>query len=143
MALEDAKNPLAGVSGPGKYAKRTDRIPANSYGDQTELAQIASGAPIAKTPDTKGMPMGQMEAAAANAPTQQPVTPLFSPSQRPNEPVTHGIDLGPGGGSNVLNMPNAAQSQYETANEVLKRLALAPNASPTLQYLAQRLQQGF
>jgi hypothetical protein len=110
MALEDAKNPLAGVSGPGKYAKRTDRIPANSYGDQTELAQIASGAPIAKTPDTKGMPMGQMEAAAANAPTQQPVTPLFSPSQRPEEPITHGVDIGPGAGSNALQM----KSQFAT-----------------------------
>ena len=143
MALEDAKNPLKGVSGPGKYAKRTDRIPANSYGDQTEIAQIASGAPLAKTPDTKGMPMGQVEAAAQNAPAQQPVTPLFAQTARPNEPVTHGIDLGPGAGSSILNMPNAVQSQYETANQVISRMAASPDASPTLQYLAQRLQQGF
>jgi hypothetical protein len=127
MAAEDAKNPLKGVSGPGKYAKRTDRIPANSYGDQTELAQIASGAPIAKTPDAKGMPMGQMEAAAANAASQAPVTPLFAPSQRPEEPVTHGVDMGSGAGSNVLQMRKSSEKlsdalakmlPYDTSGEI-------------------------
>jgi len=127
MALEDAKNPLKGVSGPGKYAKRTDRIPANSYGDQTEIAQIASGAPIAKTPDTKGMPMGQVEAASANAPTQQPITPLFAQSQRPEEPITHGVDIGPGAGSNVLMMKKSSEKlsdalvkmlPYDTTGEI-------------------------
>ena len=108
MALEDAKNPLKGVSGPGKYAKRTDRIPANSYGDQKAMAEIASGAPIAKTPDIKGMPMGQVEAAASNAASQQPVTPLFAPSQRPEEPVTSGVNVGPGVGASAL----AMQSQF-------------------------------
>lgn len=127
MALEDAKNPLKGVSGPGKYAKRTDRIPANSYGDQTELAQIASGAPIAKTPDTKGMPMGQVEAAAGNAAPQQSVTPLFAPTQRGDEPITSGIDMGPGAGSNALMMKKSTEKlsdslalmlPYDTTGEV-------------------------
>jgi hypothetical protein len=108
MALEDAKNPLKGVSGPGKYAKRTDRIPANQYGDQKAIAEIASGAPISKTPDVKGMPMGQVEAAAANAAPQQGVTPLFAPSQRPEEPVTNGVNVGPGSGAGALVM----QSQF-------------------------------
>jgi hypothetical protein len=143
MALEDAKNPLKGVSGPGKYAKRTDRIPANSYGDQTELAQIASGAPIAKTANVKGMPMGQIDAAAANATAQAPVTSLYAPTQRPDEPVTHGIDLGPGSGSNVLNMPDQAQAQYQNAYQLFNNLASNPDASPTLKYLAERIQQGF
>jgi hypothetical protein len=127
MALEDAKNPLKGVSGPGKYAKRTDRIPANSYGDQTELAQIASGAPIAKTPDTKGMPMGQVEAAAANAAPQAPVTPLFAPTQRADEPITNGIDMGPGAGSEALMMRKSSEKlsdalvkmlPYDTTGEI-------------------------
>jgi hypothetical protein len=119
MALEDAKNPLAGVSGPGKYAKRTDRIPAASYGDQTELAQIASGAPIAKTPDTKGMPMGQVEAASQNAVSQTPVTPLFAPSQRPNEPITHGVDIGPGAGSSALMMKKSSEKLSDTLAKML------------------------
>ena len=143
MALEDAKNPLKGVSGPGKYAKRTDRIPANQYGDQKAIAEIASGAPISKTPDVRAMPMGQVEAAAANAAPQQGVTPLFSPSQRPEEPVTHGVDVGPGMGSQVLNMPNQAQAQYATAYEMIQQWASNPDSSPTMQYLAQRIKQGF
>jgi len=119
MALEDAKNPLAGVSGPGKYAKRTDRIPANSYGDQTELAQIASGAPIAKTPDTKGMPMGQVEAAAANAAPQTPVTPLFAPSQRPEEPITQGAPIGPGAGPEALIMKKSTDKLSDALAQML------------------------
>jgi hypothetical protein len=119
MALEDAKNPIKGVSGPGKYAKRLDRIPANQYGDQTQIADIASGAPLAKTPDTRGMPMSQIEAAAANAPAQQPVTPLFAPTQRPNEPVTHGVDIGPGAGSNALNMQKSGEKLSDTLAKML------------------------
>jgi len=119
MALEDAKNPLKGVSGPGKYAKRTDRIPANSYGDQTELAQIASGAPIAKTPDTKGMPMGQVEAAAANAAPQTPVTPLFAPSQRPEEPITQGAPIGPGAGPEALIMKKSTDKLSDALAQML------------------------
>jgi hypothetical protein len=105
MALEDAKNPLKGVSGPGKYAKRVDRMPSNFYGDTTETAADAAGAPLAKTADVKGMPMSQMAPATGqNAPTPSPVVPLFAPSLRPNEPVTHGVDAGPGAGSDALMM---------------------------------------
>lgn len=118
MALEDAKNPIAGVSGPGKYAKRTDRIPANSYGDQTELAQIASGAPIEKSPATRGMPMGQIEAVAANAAPQAPVTPLFAPTQRGDEPITSGVDVGPGVGANALMM----QKSSEKLSDILVKM---------------------
>ena len=103
MALEDAKNPVKGVSGPGKYAKRTDRIPANSYGDQTDLANIASGAPLAKAPEVPGSQRTTIPVAPMpTAPT--PVTSLFAPSERPHEPVTAGTDRGPGPGSEVLMM---------------------------------------
>jgi hypothetical protein len=87
--------------------------------------------------------MGQVEAASANAASQAPVTPLFAPSQRPEEPITHGVDIGPGMGSEVLNMPNQAQAQYATAYEMIQRLASNPDSSPTMQYLAQRIKQGF
>jgi hypothetical protein len=105
MAAEDAKNPVKGVSGPGKYAKRIDRMPSNFYGDTTETAADAAGAPLAKTGDVKAMPMGQIAPATAQAaPTPSPVVPLFAPSLRPNEPVTHGVDAGPGAGSDALMM---------------------------------------
>ena len=126
MALEDAKNPVKGVSGPGKYAKRTDRIPANSYGDQTEMAQIASGAPIAKAPE--------LRTSQAPAVPTQPLTPMFAPTERPNEPVTHGIDMGPGAGSEALMMRQpddmAFRASIRDALPVLGYIADLPNTSP-------------
>ena len=119
MALEDAKNPLKGVSGPGKYAKRVDRMPSNFYGDTTETAADAAGAPLAKTPDVKGMPMGQVEAAAANAAPQTPVTPLFAPTQRGDEPITSGIDMGPGAGSNALMMKKSTEKLSDALAQML------------------------
>lgn len=119
MALEDAKNPLKGVSGPGKYAKRVDRMPSNFYGDTTQTAADASGAPLAKTPDVKGMPMSQVEAAAQNAVSQTPVTPLYAPSQRPNTPITQGVDIGPGAGSSALMMKKSSEKLSDTLAKML------------------------
>ena len=108
MALEDAVNPIKGASGPGKYAKRLDRMPANAYGDQKETASFVNkGTPLATTPDVRPAPASQVTAAA----TQAPVTPLFAPSQRPDEPVTHGIDMGAGAGSDALMMQSKFAQQ--------------------------------
>jgi hypothetical protein len=109
MALEDAVNPIKGTSGPGKYAKRLDRMPANFYGDQKQTAEIASGAPIASTPDVRPTPASNVKEAAATTPMAAP-TPLYAPTERPNEPITHGINMGPGAGSEALMMTQGAAS---------------------------------
>lgn len=125
MALEDAVNPIKGASGPGKYAKRLDRMPANFYGDQKQTGEIASGAPLAKTPDTRPAPASEIKQAA----TMGEVTPLFAPSQRPSEPVTSGVDLGAGAGSDALMMKSlysnnkvsdalAQMLPYDTTGEI-------------------------
>lgn len=139
MALEDAVNPIKGVSGPGKYAKRIDRMPSNSYGETKQTAELASGAPLAKTADVRPTPLSEITSASQSA----QVTPLFAPTQRPGEPVTHGVDVGAGGGANVLSMPAQTDAQYTTAYEMIKQWASDPNASPTMQYLAQRIKQGY
>jgi hypothetical protein len=54
----------------------------------------------------------------SNPVAQTPVTPLFAPSQRPDEPATAGIDLGNGLGSSSLMM----QSQFAN-NKVSDSLA--------------------
>ena len=108
MALEDAVNPIKGASGPGKYAKRLDRMPANFYGDQKQTAEIASGAPIAKSADVRPAPASDVrEAATTRSAELASVTPLYAPTQRPSEPITAGIDLGPGPGSDALMMKSA------------------------------------
>ena len=108
MALEDATNPMQGVSGPGKFAKRTDlQYQPTEYGQGVEMAQQMQGAPMSKTPDVSGATPTEVRAAASEA-AAAPITSLFAPSTRPEEPITTGIDMGPGAGSNVL----AMQSQF-------------------------------
>jgi hypothetical protein len=102
-----ARGPIAGVSGPGKFSKRTDGLSFQSeeYGAGVENAANKAGAPMAKTPDVRGARAGDVRAAAA----QGPVTPLYAPSERPTEPVTAGIAMGEGPGPEVLgiNQPSA------------------------------------
>ena len=92
-------NPLAGPAGPGKFSTRTDKLELGStaYGEGVETQAIKSGAPLAKTGDVKGMPASEVRSVA-----QGPVTELYSPSERPDEPITAGIDMGDGPGSNAL-----------------------------------------
>lgn len=90
-------NPRAGVSGPGRFSKRTDTPPSSYYGEGVETAAISSGAPKAKT-------RGIADNVGGRPSQLPPVVPLSAPSQRPEEPVTTGIDLGPGAGSQVLGM---------------------------------------
>ena len=100
-----ARGPLAGASGPGKFSKRTDMsLGSTSYGEGAETAALNTAAPKSKTrgiaDDVGGRP--------ANPVSQVPVTPLYAPSQRPEEPITNGINMGPGAGSEALMM----QSQF-------------------------------
>jgi hypothetical protein len=111
-------NPLAGPAGPGKYSTRTDNLQmgSTSYGEGVETAAIKAGAPLGKTGNVKGMPASKVRAAA-----QEPVTGLFAPSQRPEEPITAGIDIGPGPGSNVL-MMKSQFAQEKLSNTLAKML---------------------
>lgn len=130
MALEDAKNPMQGVSGPGKYAKRTDlSYQSQSYGDGVAYDAAKSGAPLATAPKSP------LLSQAPQVPTPQaPVTGLFEPTQRPNEPVTHGVDVGAGAGSEVLSMRQPDDTNFraaiQAAKPVLGYIADLPNTSP-------------
>jgi hypothetical protein len=94
-----ARGPLAGASGPGKFSKRTDmELGSQFYGD--DISQLNTAAIKSKTrgvaDDVGGRP--------ANPVMQEPVTSLFAPSQRRDEPVTTGVLPGDGAGSEVLMM---------------------------------------
>ena len=107
MALEDAKNPMQGVSGPGPYAKRTDlQYKSQGYGDGVAYDAAKSGAPLASAP--KSPLLSQAPQVPTSAGAFGPVTGLYDKTQRPDEPITAGIDSGPGVGSNALMM----QSQF-------------------------------
>ena len=107
-----ADNPIKGVSGPGKFSTRTDLPPSQNYGDRKAMQEQIAGAPTARTPDVRGLPTGQVRAAAQRgAAPASDVTPLFAPTQRPEEPVTAGIAMGAGPGPEALGL----QSQFAQA----------------------------
>lgn len=108
------ENP-APVSGPGALSQRTDGgptqgakyMPGMPYGENTMAQQTA--APMA----------GKAEPATMEMPT-----PLMAPSSRPNEPVTNGIDMGPGAGSEALNLP----MQEPTLSATIRKIAQYDNS---------------
>ncbi len=107
-----ARGPMAGVSGPGKFSKRTDGLSFQSteYGSGVENTANKAGAPLAKTADVR--PTSRSEMGMAPSQTRA-VTPLFAPSERPDEPVTAGIAMGEGPGPEVLGINNNLDTQEE------------------------------
>lgn len=103
-------NPAA-VSGPGALSQRTDGNPA-------QPATYISGLPYGQGQQTYD---NQVAAPMAGTPfPSAEVTPLFAPTARPNEPVTSGIDMGEGPGSQAMGrMPN----QQPTILSVLRDIA--------------------
>jgi hypothetical protein len=124
---------MAGVSGPGKFSKRTDGLSfqSDTYGGGVEQAAIKSGAPLASTPDVRGARAGDVRAAAA----QTPITPLYAPTQRPDEPITAGIPMGAGPGPEVLgiNQPmtdtDSDRQRLISYLPALEVIAQSPNSS--------------
>lgn len=113
------RNP-APVSGPGQLSRRTDGGPQQTtvpmtgmaYGENADFNDMQSAAPMAAAPSVSNTrtrntsPTGQRAAA----------TPLFSPSQRPDEPVTAGAPFGPGAG------PTMPEAQPQDADmQMLKQ----------------------
>ena len=96
----------APVSGPGKLSRRTDGGPSSKsavqgvremsgggkYGERKALEETQAGAPMQGNP----MPTSTPAPVMAAAPSEGPAVGLFDPSQRPNEPVTSGLSVGPG-----------------------------------------------
>ena len=96
-----ARGPMAGVSGPGKFSKRTDGMSFESteYGSGVANAATKAGAPLATSPDVRATSLSEM----GMAPSQmEAVTPLYAPSGRPDEPITAGIAMGPGPGPEIM-----------------------------------------
>lgn len=127
------------VSGPGKFAKRTDggaaqvmsHAPDQPYGAVKQEIASQQAAPMAGTPpmapSAQPGPSGPPGQSAGPAgPPQYQGGAFNAPSARPNEPVTHGVNAGPGAGSEVLNpaaQPAGVQGSGAMSS-MLQRLAL-------------------
>jgi hypothetical protein len=112
-----ARGPLAGAAGPGKFSKRTD-LPSSYYGEGVETASVKSSAPLASTRGVADNVGGR----PANAPVPSaPVTELFAPTTRPEEPVTAGIDRGAGPGAEALGL-NQIRSSEKLSDTLAKMI---------------------
>lgn len=93
----------APVSAPGRLSRRTDGGPAQMtqdmtglpYGENADYNEIQSSAPLRATPGASDMPQANRGSSGA---ARKPPTPLFSKTERPNEPITAGLPFGPGDG---------------------------------------------
>jgi hypothetical protein len=107
----------APVSGPGKYARRTDGGPAQVQSaapnqDYGEAKQQINAQRIAPMAGKEPLPKASSLPSGGEAPQTLPTftgTDLTAPSQRPNEPITTGVDIGEGAGPEILGLPNPAQ----------------------------------
>ena len=108
-------NPLAGPSGPSKFSTRTDLPPSKEYGERKQMEEIIGGAPTATTRGSADPKIGRPRTSLPE------VTPLLSPSQRDDEAITSGIDLGAGPDSSALAMRSmyAEQSLSQALAEML------------------------
>jgi hypothetical protein len=111
-------NPIRGVSGPGKFSVRTDLPASQNYGDRKAMAEQIAGAPTARTADVRGLPTGQVQAAAQAAP-QPPITELYAPTQRPDEPITSGVAVGPGPGPEVMGYAGQSEKLSDILSQML------------------------
>ena len=111
----------APVSGPGALSKRTDGgaidgmqkpntqgakyMPGLGYGKGGENMANQQSAPMAANPMPSFTP---------------PTVPLSAPTQRPDEPITTGVDVGAGAGSEVM-LPMAGVQR--TPSQTMRRIA--------------------
>lgn len=107
-----------GAGGSGQPSRYISGMP---YGQGQELMAQQSGAKMQSTGAASAPEVAPMAPAT-------PVTPLFAPTERPNEPVTHGTDAGPGADSSVLNLPaiNPNAVQDSTGNLIRAMYANDP-----------------
>lgn len=104
------------ISAPGAASTRTDIQPARvlgnaAYGEGKDFAEIQAGAPMQQMARPRPMPTG-----------------LFAPSQRPNEPITAGVDYGDGPDSTSL--MTTAGPNYRPAVTLTGTLAKLSAAMP-------------
>jgi hypothetical protein len=131
-------------------------VPDQPYGVAAQQRQAMNAIPLpvpqqaspaapapggAASSPTPGVP-----SALPGAPMVGAAGPLTRPTERPNEPVTHGLPVGPGAGPEALQGVGAAARQgaveQGTLTHLLTSLAAGPNATSAIKDLAARAQGG-
>lgn len=101
------------ISGIGSMSERTDLNVSN------QPARYISGLPYGQGEATYNQQTAAPMAGMTEPSMGLPLVELTAPTQRPNEPITSGIDVGPGPNSSIINLPNT----QPTVLSVLRQIA--------------------
>lgn len=110
----------APVSGPGALSKRTD-------GGATQGAKYISGLPYGQGQQTysnqvaapmAGNTMGSSAMGDSGLVQMEMPTELMAPTRFPNQPIENGINIGPGEGSEALNLPTTKEPISVTMRKI-------------------------
>jgi hypothetical protein len=96
------------------------------YGDNQAMMELQTSAAMNASPT---MPSSPSQGRSQKAPTGQQLTQLDAPTDRPEEPLTTGIDMGDGAGSEVM-YSNESTLNTEDRQRMVQAL-------PTLAILAE------
>jgi hypothetical protein len=103
---------ISATGGDGQSGTQPARyISGLPYGEGQATMQQQQSAPMAGQSAPTAMAAPGLEALAT------PITPLTAPTERPNEPLTTGMDFGDGAGTEVLNLP-----KQRTLSEMLSTM---------------------
>jgi len=110
---------ISATGGAGQSGTQAAKyIPGLAYGQgQTTMNQQMAAPMAGPNPTAPASPFNEMMPS---------VTPLTAPTERPNEPLTTGMDFGAGPGSEALNLPRErslsqtleSMIEFDTTGEV-------------------------
>lgn len=107
------ENP-APTSGPGALSQRTD-------GGPSQGATYIPGMPYGEGRATYDQQTAAPMAGKATPPPMELPTPLMAPTSRPSEPITAGINMGAGPGSEVMaDRPSETKTLADTLRELIR-----------------------
>lgn len=128
----------------GAPAQPVQVAAGGAYGTRTMLEQQQQAAPITAQSATpgQGAPVTPVDAAqvALDHPAPRGI-PLSAPTNYPGEPLTAGIDFGPGPGANPLGITAQLPNGTQSVAGLLAALT-STNPSPELQQLADYVNSG-
>lgn len=116
-------NNPAPVSGPGALSRRTDGGPTQGakymsggqYGEGKQLQELQKSAPMAASQQPR-----MASSAGAMPANMPPIVPLTAMTQRPDEPITAGLPIGPGPGPEILGTQTRPASLSETLSQIVQ-----------------------
>lgn len=123
------------VSGIGSMSKRTDLNVSNTA---TQPARYISGMPYGQGQATYNQQTAA-PMAAVNDTAMPAITELLAPTNLPNQPITTGVDFGPGPGSEVINLPNT----QPTVLTILRQIAQNDPSGETDLIFQSMLERGL